>query len=504
MTITGTESSSPPLNIVLIMTDQQRADFCKAGGYPMDTTPFIDELGKRGVRFNRAYTPMPTCGPARCSLLTGRFPKATRIRENRGLDNIYAAHDLPSFLRDQGYSINISGKNHTYLKEADFDWSSMYMHHGGGRDDLRTAAHREFDDWLESLDHGSSCQPTSFPLESQLPYRVVDDALTCLDQRDQAKPFFLWLSFAEPHNPYQVPEPYFSMFPEPEIPDRIAGPATAIAWGGKWQWMRDLTESKRPRYDEHWRRYRANYLGMLRLIDDQIRRFVTCLDELGPLESTVIVFVSDHGDYVGDYGLQRKGVGLPECLTRVPFTIAGPGIGPYETPRDEFVSLVDVFPTICEMLGQPIPDGVQGRSLWPILTGDPFPEEEFHSVYAELGVGGVHYGVDERPPLHFAYESASFDELNCVTQSGNLKMVRMDQWKLIFDSQGNGELYDLDSDPGELVNYFGDPDLGGIQLRLMTELLQWTIRTEDDLPGGSYLRKRPAHNWYAPHARTGP
>lgn len=502
MTGRGTASTRSSPNIVLIMTDQQRADFTKADGYPLDTTPCIDELGTRGARFSRAYTAMPTCGPARCSMLTGRFPKATRVRENTGLHNIHAPADLPSFLREHGYSINISGKNHTYLRESDFDWASLYMHHGGGREDLRTAAHHEIDDWLRSLDHGSTSEPTPFPLQAQPAFRVVDDALTCLEQRDTVKPFFLWLSFAEPHNPYQVPEPYFGMFPESEIPDRIAGPDAAIARGGKWQWLRELTESKRPGYDDLWRRYRANYLGMLRLIDDQIGRFMSQLEDQGLVDSTMILFLSDHGDYAGDYGLQRKGVGLPECLIRVPLTIAGPGIVASESPREEFVSLVDIFPTICEMLGHPIPDGVQGRSLWPILSGDAFPEEEFRGIYAELGIGGVHYGVDERPPLRFTYESASFDELNSVSQSGNLKMVRMDRWKLLFDSQGRGELYDVESDPGELVNRFGDPDLVGTQLQLMTELLQWTIRTEDDLPGADYLRKRPDHNWYAPHARN--
>jgi hypothetical protein len=146
----------------------------------------------------------------------------------------------------------------------------------------------------------------------------------------------------------------------------------------------------------------------------------------------------------------------------------------------------------------PTPDGVQGRSLWPILTGDPFPAEEFRSIYAELGVGGIHYTVAERPPLHFRYEGPSFDELNSVTQSGNLKMVRMDDWKLTLDSQGNGELYDLSADPAELDNLFGQPAHAARQLQLTTKLLQWTIRTEDDLPGGRYTRKRPHNNWLIP------
>jgi arylsulfatase A-like enzyme len=485
-------------NIVLIMTDQQRADFSRAEGYPLDPMPFIDSLGERGTRFGHAYTPMPTCGPARTSVMTGRYPKATRVRENRGLQNVMAMTDLPRTLREAGYSINIAGKNHSYLREADFDWASLYMHTGGGRADRRTAEDEAFDAWLDELDHSVYPEPSPYPLERQPPYRVVSDAMACLAERNREQPFFLWLSFAEPHNPYQVPAPYFGMFPEEEIPDRVAGPEAIAVKGEKWQWMRNLIESKRPGYDDGWKLFRSVYLGMIRLIDDQVRRFVEHLERTGELDNTVLIFMSDHGDYVGEYGLQRKGVGLPEALVRVPLLFAGPGIAAHEGLRDEFVSLVDVFPTLCEMLGLPIPDGVQGRSLWPMLTGDAFPAEEFRSVYSELGVGGIHYGVDERPPLHFPYEGHQFDCLNSVTQSGNLKMVRMGDWKLLLDSQGNGELYNLADDPAEVRNHFGDPAYAERQLALTTELLQWTIRTEDDLPGGTYVRKRPPRNWYAP------
>lgn len=496
------ESQPSPPNIVLIMTDQQRADFSRAEGYPLDPTPCLDALGASGSRFRHAYTPMPTCGPARTSLMTGRFPKATHVRENGGLHHVTKLTDLPTVLREHGYSISLAGKNHSYLRESDFDWSSSYMHGGGGRGDLRTDEDAEFDRWLVSLDHSVYPEPTPFPLDNQPPFRVVRDAITCLDERDPDTPFFLWLSFAEPHNPYQVPEPYFSMFPEAEIPDRLAGPDAIAAMDDKWRWMRNLIETKRPGYDEAWRRFRATYLGMIRLIDDQVQRFIAYLDAQGIRDDTVFIFLSDHGDYAGEYGLQRKGVGLPEVLVRVPLIFAGPGIVAQPEMRADFVSLVDVFPTICEMLGEDIPDGVQGRSLWPMLAGGDYPAEEFRSVYAELGVGGIHYTVDERPELHFPYEGRRFDELNSVTQSGNLKLVRMGDWALMLDSQGNGQMYNLADDLAELDNLYNDPRFQTEQLALMTELATWTIRTEDDLPSAKYVRKRPAHNWYAPHAVT--
>ena len=166
----------PRPNIVLIMTDQQRADFSRAEGFPLDTTPFVDALGAQGARFARAYTPMPTCAPARCSLFTGRYPKATRVRENSGIGNVTAPTDLVRVLRERGYSVNLAGKNHTYLRPDDFDFAAPYMHLGGGRKGTRTAEEAAMDAWLADLDHGVSPVPTPFPPECQPPWRMYGAA----------------------------------------------------------------------------------------------------------------------------------------------------------------------------------------------------------------------------------------------------------------------------------------------------------------------------------------
>jgi arylsulfatase A-like enzyme len=235
---------------------------------------------------------------------------------------------------------------------------------------------------------------------------------------------------------------------------------------------------------------------MLRLIDDQLRRFVTHLQERGLWENTILFFTADHGDYTGDYGLQRKGVGVPECLVRIPFIVCGPGVQPRPSNHEDHVSLVDVMPTLCDALDVEMPYGVQGRSLWPILTGDDYPKEEFRSGYVEHGYGGLHYGEQDRPPLHFEYGGIRFDELNTVTQSGTTKLVRMGRWKLSYDMLGNGELYDVPNDPAELNNLFDDPAHKETRQQLVEELLRWTIRVEDDLPLAGYVPKRAPRNWY--------
>jgi len=481
--------SGPP-DVLLVMTDQHRAGFTAAGGFPLDTMPFLDSMGLRGTVFPEAYTSYPACVPARTSLLTGRFPTAHRVRQNSTPASALFAEDLLDVLGKADYSTHFVGKPHMHRGAQDFDtFAGPYMHAGGPQRDA-DGTEAAFDAWLDDLDHGVAPEPTPFPLEAQLPHRIVTDALEVL-ARDDDRPRFLWVSFPEPHNPYQVPEPYFSLFAEEEVPERASGPEALAQRDEKYRWLREVVEEKRPGYDDGWRRYRANYLGMLRLLDDQVRRLVEGLGDRA--EQTLVVFLSDHGDYVGDYGLQRKGAGMPDCLMKIPLQFTGPGVAAQR--RGELVSMVDLLPTLCEAIGVEAPAGVQGRSLLPLLAGENGPAGEFGSVYGELGYGGAPYRLDERPPLHFAYEGRHFDELNSVTQSGGQRMVRAGRWKLLLDSEGRGELYDLEEDPAELHDLYGRADLAAVREQMLVVLARWMVRVADDLPTGAYQAKTVLHNW---------
>lgn len=480
-------ASSARPNIVLLMTDQQRAGLTAGEGGP-DTMPRLDQLLADGVRFERAYTSSPACVPARTSLLTGRFPSAHHVRQNSTGHLAHYTTDLLDLLRGAGYALHFSGKPHMHAGPEDFDtFHGPFLHDGGPRADER---HVAFDTWLGELDHSVAEAPTPFPVESQLPHRIVDGAVQAVaGESDQ--PFFLWLSFPEPHNPYQVPEPYFSLFDEADVPERLAGPEVLSQLGWRYRWLHELIEEKRPGFDQEWRRYRANYLGMLRLIDDQIGRLVDHLGERA--EDTVFIFLSDHGDYFGDYGLQRKGAGMPDALMRIPLAVSGPGIAAQQ--RTELVSMVDLLPTIAEWLEAPIPVGVQGRSLAPLLRGDDAPAGEFDSILGEAGYGGVSYTEQDRPPLHFPYEGPTFDELNSVTQSGEMRMVVEGRYKLIVDDRGEDVLYNLASDPAETENLSDDPAYREVREALYRRLVQWLMRAADDLPEGHYTPKVRAHNW---------
>ncbi len=485
-------------NVIIVMSDQQRADFCRAEGFALNTMPAVDALAASGRRFRRAYTSSPLCTPARCSLFTGRYPKATRVKDNyrSGADIWKPCPDLIDVLRERGYSINLCGKNHAYLREENCRFWSPYGHHGYLGSRPLGPEERRFDAWLKARGNRIAEEPSPFPAELQQPHRIVGDAIECLRQvgRD---PFFLWVSFPEPHNPSQASEPYFSCFDPADMPPRLATGEHALAKGGRWRWMKEAQEVWSPGIEALADRFRATYCGMIRQIDDEVGRLFEHLAAARLLERTIVVFLSDHGDYAFDYGLHGKGVGMPECLVRIPLVVWGAGVQAGVNELD-FVSITDLMPTLCEALGVEIPAGVQGRSLWPMLTGGSYPHCEFESVYAEVGVGDLYYepSTPDEPPLHFDLRGPSFDGLNCVSMSGKQKMVRKGHHKLLFDMMGRGELYDVAADPAELHDLYGRPEAAAVQADLMEELLGWTIRTEDDMPKGLYEHRRHPRNWY--------
>jgi len=504
-----TPPSSVHPNIIVIMADQHQAGLTKRSGFPLDTMPTLDRLAETGVSFDRAYACAPLCVPSRVSLLTGRWPHAHRVRQNSAANDAVFTKDIFDVVKPLGYRTGLAGKNHSYLKPEKLDFWRQYTHLNGWQPKNPSKEVAAFDQWLVMENFAIEPKPAPFPAEAQHPYRIVSDGIDFI-QSSGSRPFALWMSFPEPHNPYQVSEPYFSMFPPDQVPQRKVGPEALAQKGFKWHWLRGLEEDASPGYDSEWRRTRSNYLGMLRLIDDQLKRLVDFLEEKGIRDNTLIVYLSDHGDYFCDYGLIHKGAGMPEDLIRIPMVWSGPGIQHQADLDDIFVSTADVMPTLCEALGAEIPPGAQGRSLWPLLQKRPYPKEEFRSVYSEVGYGGMYYDRDDHVPYSIAEfhsvpgSKLGFDELDPVTQSGNLKMVRMGDWKLLFDMMGDGELYNVASDPYGLKNLFNDPSASEERNRLVQELLTWTIRTQDDLPTAAYKVKWPKRNWYSPYRKTGP
>lgn len=486
-------------NVVIIMTDQQRADLCKREGFPLDVTPFADSLAHSNAWFNNAFTSTPASSPARSSMLTGRYPSATRVRTNHNLRDIIYEKDMLDVFRDAGYKLALVGKNHAYVKASDFDYYEDYIHWGKIRKD--TPEDKAFAHWLDEDAKGQYLEPSPFPVEQQNPVQIVNKAINWIDNNSE-QPFFMWLSFPEPHNPFQISEPYYSMFSPEMLPEPTSTRKNLKNKGPKYETLSKLEDQSCPDLQKDLPRLKCNYLGMMRLIDDQMKRFVDDLKQKSIYENTIIIILSDHGDYFGEYGLIRKGAGVSDCLTKIPMIWTGPGIKNYSKGLNDFVSITDIFPTLCSAIDAEIPLGVQGRSLWPMLTGQDYPKEQFESIMVEQGFGGLDFGEEE--DLTFAQEGcleegkiSHFDELNTWSQSGSIKMVRKGDFKLIADANGNFEMYQLSKDPAELNNLFENGKYRKTKEDLLKCFVTWTLQLQDPLPTPHhrYKFKRTKYNW---------
>lgn len=491
-------------NILIIMTDQMRADLCQREGFSLNTTPFLDAMARKGCWFDKAYTAAPASVPARTSFLTGRFPKATRVRSNHNLQDAVYLQDMYDIMKKAGYRTGLVGKNHSYLKADKVDFWSEYGH-GGKMSKDKTSENTAFDTYLGSLNMYAGYDLSPYGMEQQLPYRMVDEAVGWIKE-DHKKPFFLWFSIPEPHTPYQVCEPYYSMFPPDKIPPIQADINTLKKKGEAYQHMHDVMLMAHTDYVDKTDRIRSVYYGMLRMIDDQVKRLISYLEEEKIDENTIIIFLSDHGDYVGEYGLIKKGVGLSDVLSRIPMIWYGAGIKADRQASPAHVSIVDIFPTLCEIVGEDIPLGVQGRSLWNLLQGKAYPEEEFESIMGEGGYGGAYYTAKDDTDYEgegcLNIKRGSFDSLNSWTQSGSLRLLRKGEWKLIYDMVGHGELYHISSDPSEINDLYDEAEYNEIKLDLLRHLLKWEIATQDPLPipRKRYHFKRNPHNYLFSHA----
>lgn len=473
-------------NLIIIMTDQQRADLRKSCGYELDTMPFLDQWARGGVDFQRAYTPNPTCMPARVSMFTGRYSQCHRVRTNHNLEDALYTEDLLDVLKKAGYVTALCGKNHSHHKSEDFDFHENTGHLGNEGEINRTPEEREFAAFLNATNHMEVDAPAPGGVEVQHPYRNVSSALKFIDGVKD-RPFFAWVSFAEPHNPYQVPEPYFDMFPPDALPPLHGTVETLPDKGPRFEWIRKIWEKVLGEdIERRIGRARSNYHGMLRLIDDQIKRLVEGLRERDLEQDTLIIFVSDHGDFAGEYGLIRKGPDLPDVLTHIPMVFRGPGVEAMGKENRHFVNLVDILPTVCDWLGAEIPFGCQGKSLRPLLENRNVPEVEFDSAYAESGFSGLYWNeADGLTPVDedaVSEEWNRFDCLNTWTQCGQVRALWKGDYHIQVDMMGNGYLYDRKTDPYELCNIWNDPEAQEIKTEMLTGLTASILKAQDPLP----------------------
>jgi len=466
-------------NILLLTADQFRADAIAALGKPYFKTPHLDALAGSGLAFTKACSPCPVCLPARTSLMCSQYPSTHRFYSNhhRGPR---PTRDLISDLKHEGYRTGLSGKNHTFLEEADFD----FFDENPASQNVEATALREQwfaeNPWRKHQPVAEAAIPGGLAAD---PDHARTDAAINFMRADDKRPFFLWLSWLAPHSPYQVPEPFYSQFMDVDLPPP-AVEANGLAAAGKpfRQQLHQQNVARFTPFDEDLTlKMRRLYAAMVTLIDHEVGRMVRFLEETGLRENTLVLFTSDHGDYQGDHGLTTKSPALYDCLVRVPLIASQPGrIMPGKT--DAPASLLDLMPTVLEWAGcETVASSleIEGRSLAPFLRGEPEPADWPVASFAEYGLPGTEPYTPERlaaegiadKPQENPFVPGLPWEGNPVALSGPIRMIRTRDRKLISEPGGTSEFYDLRNDPDEQVNLYTSPACIGIRQRLEDQLV---------------------------------
>lgn len=461
-------------NILLILTDQQRYDTLGVNGSKICLTPHLDSLAKRGVRFTQAYSVTGLCSPARASILTGLYPHKHGMLNN--CDMFQAVKKelseeevvISDPLRRAGYKCVYVGKWHVGARKGPYSYGFEGMNEPGYGRRYDPPGYQEY---LKKRDLKKGKMKGALrgwetrrviagnytgSVETSVPYFLADYTIEKLSELSRGKdPFFLICSFWGPHAPYFPPEPYASMYDPLKIPE----------WGN---FRDDFTKKPRAhrRYRDcfqgennppfSWKEWRiavAKYFGEVTLIDDQIGRVLNALDELNLDRDTVVIFTSDHGDLTGAHGgMKDKGPIMCEEVYHIPFIVRWPKVAKEGGECSQFISNMDLAPTILEIAGVRSPGQMDGRGFVPVLKNPDLPWRQ--ELFAEFH--GHRFFISQR-------------------------MVRFKQYKYIFNACDIDELYDLERDPRELDNQIDDPALSGVVEEMRQRLIQEMKRTKDGM-----------------------
>ena len=505
-------------NFMIICTDQMRADHMGCAGNPMIRTPRLDGLAAQGVNLSRAYVNCPLCMPGRATLFTGLTPRGHRVRTN-GIPLDPSFPTVAGALAEAGYRTGSIGKIHLsmfgYGQRPDLSllppdrfpeiidhWQAGRIEHvpvpyfglqhveitvGHG-----TEVYGDYGVWLqcEHPDQWGLLRSTppgpsrlgaegcgTFPLEERYHHTayVADRTIAYLRQHDGDQPFYLMCSFPDPHHPYCPPRPWDRMVSPEEVVPPVSreGELDDLAPFFREIYERSLQLSGRSRPTKMDQAHRLEILaytyGMVSLIDHHIGRVLDALDELGISDSTVVVFLSDHGDMMGDHGLLNKGPFHFEGLLRVPMIWRWPGrFRPATSPA--LVSLLDVPPTILELAGVLIPEGITspeavqqppawpGRSLVGLLAGQADAVQD--SVVIE----------NDEDYLGLRLRTLVTPTHKITTYTGHR------------GPEPYGELFDLADDPHELHNLWDNPAHAALRRQLIEQLHHRLTETDIALP----------------------
>lgn len=480
-------SSDKQKNIVVIMADQLGAAMLGCYGSGVDSTPFLDSLAAQGVLFDRCYATSPVCAPNRACMFTGRSVGVHGIHVN----NFCLSNDLPTYahvLRRKGYRTGIYGKIHQTPMQVEVpeDVGFLGFDEGIITDDIKWGPYQEYikehfseeyekvlatcwsygnrdlpetekelyrDSQKKYLLERKENSPYGQVYTSPVPAGLTDTAFIAdcgisfiKRQKNSGKPFFCEISFVDPHDPYDPPQPYDDMFKPEDMKDPIAKEWSDEDFPTLKRSTRYIGFEKVRHDKEVIKLMRAHYHGSLKLLDDNIRRIVESIKENGTWDDTVIFFTTDHGDMMGDHGLIAKGAPHYDLSIRCPLIIAGGGVKQHLSNR--LTCTLDFFPTICELAGADKKDipPIEGKSFCGELYGAS--DSKTHS---DIKVGFGH------------------------AQS----LITDDGFRLtVYSSEDKCQMFDLHNDPTELHDLYYEDEYSTKRAELLERLVRKATEIE--------------------------
>lgn len=432
-------------NLLFLMADQQRADTVATEG--LCETPNLDALAARGTTFGRYYAPSPICSPTRASLMTGLLPHSHGMVDVTHAVEPYRAELKPDLafwsrsLQRDGYRTAFFGRWHVErsnrLEAFGFDTYELL---GAGAGDAQYRAYRRElgleetatveeryvirnPGYRDFLVHGVTDEPSEATQEYYLYQRAIEFLRGLREDDGDPRPWAVFVSTEGPHDPYVVPRSYLERYD----PDAFEPPASfddeMLDKPGIYRRIQRLFQ---PLDWSDFARATACYYAFCTLIDEQVGRLLGTVRDLGEEDRTLVVYTSDHGDYLGAHRMLLKSVAPFEEAYRVPLLLAGPGV-PAGRRVDDVVSLLDLPPTLLPLTtGDGFP--CQGRSLLPLLDGD---------------------GAD--------WPNEAFAELHGQRFFFTQRTLWRGRYKYVFNGFDEDELYDLGNDPHELRNVAREP-----------------------------------------------
>lgn len=441
------------MNFVFIIVDSQRKDMVSVYGNPWMDTPNLDRLASEGIRFERAYTTSPVCTPARGAIFSGMYPQVNGAWCNNTAPSA-AIPLMGTIFSHYGYRTGYTGKWH-------LDGNNYFgdgVPGGGFEPDWWYDGKRYADDiGLEMFKaYRTSKTPeqlreAGFTEDNIWGHRVADRAIDFLETVG-SDPFLLVVSFDEPHGPFVAPPEYWEQIDPQDIPK----PANYNAPVDDKPLLQRVQREQNG--DQPWEKFRerwTRFYACNRYIDREIGRVVDAIDSTHR-DDTVIIYTSDHGDMLGAHGLMVKGPMMYEEVANIPFIVRVPS-GRADAVSNELISQLDIMPTLLDYAGIDIPETMQGVSFRPVL------EQEGVSSRDNLMVCFNRFAINHD-------QFGSFYPIRCMVDG---------RYKLVINLLDTDELYDLQQDPGEMINRIEDESLAEVRDRLHDAILDEMDRTRD-------------------------